>query len=121
MTNEIKKIMVVDDEEIIRQIIKDQLELLGVQATVFSNGGEAVDFFKTSPDIFDGIILDLTLPDMAGQELLEKLLNINSSIKVAFASGDNINSEIEVDGKRVVLALQKPVRLDDLENFLKLI
>jgi CheY-like chemotaxis protein len=121
MANEIKKIMVVDDEEIIREIIKDQFELLGVESDVFSNGTEAVEFLKASPDMFDAVILDRTLPDMTGQELLEKILNINNSIKVGFASGDNINSEIEVDGKNVILLLQKPVRLNDLEAFLKLI
>ena len=78
---ETQKVMIVDDSSIIRQTIKkciseQDMEIVGSA----ENGKIALELFnKTNPDI---VTLDITMPEMDGLTLLEKIININKNVKV---------------------------------------
>ena len=78
---ESKKVMIVDDSSIIRQMIKkyisdENVEIVGTA----ENGKIALDLFKqTNPDI---VTLDITMPEMDGLTLLESMINMNKNVKV---------------------------------------
>ncbi|AIQ36757.1 MULTISPECIES: response regulator transcription factor [unclassified Paenibacillus] len=67
-----QKIMVVDDEEVLRMLIEDTLEdLENVEIHTAENGLEALN--KLSADHFDLVILDYMMPEMTGIEVLQQL------------------------------------------------
>lgn len=67
-----QKIMVVDDEEVLRMLIEDTLEdLENVEIHTAENGLEALN--KLSVDHFDLVILDYMMPEMTGIEVLQQL------------------------------------------------
>lgn len=76
-----KKVMVVDDSLIIRQTIKKYLSDIDVEIVgTAENGKVALDLFKkTNPDI---VTLDITMPEMDGLTLLERMINLNKDVKI---------------------------------------
>jgi len=80
-------ILVVDDEEYIREILKNMLGKLGYKTLLAANGKEAVGTYAREMDHIDLVILDLIMPVMSGQEAYERLIRLNSKVKVLIASG----------------------------------
>jgi two-component system chemotaxis response regulator CheY len=80
-----KKLMIVDDSNIIRRRIErsqpiDRLEVVGAAA----NGRDAVELFRrTQPDV---VTMDLTMPEMDGIECVEKLVAINPKVLILVVS-----------------------------------
>ena len=66
-----EKILVVDDEEAIREVISTLLEAQGYRCTVCSNGRLALDAFRK--DSFDLVLSDIVMPEMDGLKLLAEL------------------------------------------------
>ncbi|MHC4872879.1 MAG: PAS domain S-box protein [Planctomycetota bacterium] len=84
-------ILVMDDEEVIREIISDMLEILGYMVVCKENGKDAVGFFasdlKGNQEIV-GMIFDLTVPGgMGGKEAVSEIRKLCSDIPVFVASG----------------------------------
>ncbi|MDP3696186.1 MAG: ATP-binding protein, partial [Desulfocapsaceae bacterium] len=85
------KIMVMDDEEMVRDIAKAILVMLGHDVILAANGDEAVELYKKECDSgkpFDIIIMDLTIPGgMGGESAVQEILAINPEAKVIVSSG----------------------------------
>jgi PAS domain S-box-containing protein len=109
-------VLLVDDEETIRGIGKEMLQELGFTTITASDGREALEIFNTTPDI-SFIILDLTMPNMDGEQCFRELRQLNSDIKVIMSSGF---SEHEVTqkfvGKGMAGFIQKPYKLSVLKD-----
>ncbi|MGH7274190.1 MAG: response regulator [Nitrospiria bacterium] len=104
-----KKVLVVDDEAFVREIIKVRLKLLGIEIVEGTNGVEAIEkAIKEKPDL---ILLDLMMPKMNGFEACEKLrsnpITSHIPIMILTARGEQMDKE---RGQRVgaVKYLTKP-------------
>ncbi len=80
-------IMVVDDEEGIRNVMSLFLENLGYTVAVFENGGQALEAFETDPYLYDLVITDMTMPKITGDELSIKMLQSRSDIPIILCTG----------------------------------
>lgn len=80
-------ILFVDDEESILDMGKQQLESLGYNVTTRINSLEAFELFKIRPNAFDLVITDLTMPNMTGDELAEKMIAIRPETPVILCTG----------------------------------
>ncbi len=113
-------ILLVDDEETIRALGTEMLETLGFKVITAENGCQAVDIYKEHAGEIDGVILDLTMPRMDGEEAFRELRRIKEDVCVIMSSGYN---EQEVNqrflGKRLAGFIQKPYKLDELSNVLR--
>ena len=78
------RILLVDDEEQLRLIFKEELEEEGYQVDVASNGFEALEKLKASP--FDLIVLDIKMPGMDGIQTLNEIKKINKDQHVILCS-----------------------------------
>jgi len=78
------RLLVVDDEENIRFLFKEELEEEGYSVAVASNGLEALEKIKKS--IFDLVILDIKMPGMNGIEALNEIKNMNKNLPVILCS-----------------------------------
>lgn len=85
------KILVMDDEEIIRLVAKELLNHLGYEVELSKDGEEALQFYKNAIEAdspFDAVIMDLTIPGaMGGRDLMTLLLQYDPDVKAIVTSG----------------------------------
>lgn len=81
------KILVVDDEELIRNMARFTLERNGYTVELAGNGEEAVEKFRARPDDFAAVLLDLTMPVLHGGDALREIRRIRRGIPVVLSSG----------------------------------
>jgi CheY-like chemotaxis protein len=116
-------ILVMDDEEIIRDITTDMLEYLGYQATTCGSGAEAIVKYKSARESgtpFSAVILDLTIPGgMGGKEASQQILAFDPKACLIVSSGysnDPIMSDYSNYGFNGAIA--KPYKITELDQLL---
>jgi CheY-like chemotaxis protein len=82
-----ERILFVDDEEAILDMGKKILERLGYEVSISKSGTEALELFRAQPDRFDLLITDMTMPNMTGEILATKLLEIRPDVPIILCSG----------------------------------
>jgi len=87
------KILVVDDEKKIANVMSDRLGLRGFDAMAVYDGTSAL--FQLEKESFDGVVLDLRLPDIDGIEVLGKIAKDFPGIRVVVVSGHANDREFE--------------------------
>ncbi len=80
-------VLLVDDEESIRELGAELLDSFGYKVITASNGKEALEIYRVEKDRISLILLDLIMPVMDGKKCLEEILQIESKAKVIIASG----------------------------------
>jgi PAS domain S-box-containing protein len=118
------KILVMDDEFMVREVAGEMLEFLGFDVTFAENGAEAIEKYKKELEEinhpFDAVIMDLTIPDgMGGLECIKKLLEIDPSVKALVSSGyshDSVMSNFHQYGFKGIV--HKPYKTQDLKEIL---
>jgi CheY-like chemotaxis protein len=80
-------ILLVEDEEMVRSLGRQILELCGYKVVEASSGQEALDICDKLSDEIDLLLTDVVMPGMTGIELGQKLSQRNSRIKILYTSG----------------------------------
>lgn len=108
-------ILVVEDEEAVRQISARTLESLGYNVLSSCDGVEALRLFDRHPGAVDLVLMDLVMPNMGGRELLLALRERQPDLKVIVMSGYPLDVDVEdiLAGDHIEW-LPKPLRLGDL-------
>ncbi len=110
-------ILVIDDEEMIRDVGSVMLNSLGYKASLCSNGAEAIEFFKNAWQDIDLVILDMVMPRMSGMETFLELKKINPHVKAILSSGYGADSEVQkILNAGVRGFIQKPFHRKDLSE-----
>lgn len=108
-------ILVVDDEEAIRDFASQILNNFGYSILTAASGEEALEIYSNRPDEIDLVIMDIGMPGMGGHKCLQELLRIDESAKVVISSGYSIDgrakSTLEAGAAGYV---GKPYQLTDL-------
>jgi len=112
------KILVVDDELPICDLLYEFLSLQGYQVTTATNGREAISKFEENcPDV---VILDIRMPEMNGIEVLQKIKEIDSNAKVimlsAFGDSKTIEKALQMGASYY---MEKPLEFDRLMKILQ--
>jgi PAS domain S-box-containing protein len=117
------KILVMDDEENVRETVKEILTHLGFEAACAANGEETLNSYKKAKETgmpFDAVIMDLTIKGgMGGKEAIGELLKIDSEVKAIVSSGYS-NDPIMADFKKYGFsgAVAKPYKVEELAKAL---
>jgi PAS domain S-box-containing protein len=82
-----ERILLVDDEEQIVRMSQQMLERLGYHVTARTSSIETLEAFRAAPNKFDLVITDMTMPNMTGVQLTQKLIEIRSDIPVIICTG----------------------------------
>lgn len=113
------RVLVMDDEDSIRDIVGDILNFHGYEVDFAKNGEEAISLYQEN--VYSAVILDLTIPGgMGGKETMKELLGIDPHVKAIVSSGyssDPVMSDYQQYGFRDVIA--KPYKLEELGEVVK--
>ncbi|MEW6358736.1 MAG: PAS domain S-box protein [Planctomycetota bacterium] len=118
------RILVADDEEVVREVAQQMLQRMGYNVVCVRDGAEAVDVYrkaKTEGRPFDAVIMDLTIPGgMGGKEAIEELRRFDPAVKAIVSSGysnDPVMSDFRKHGFSGVVV--KPFHIADLGRTLQ--
>jgi CheY-like chemotaxis protein len=110
------KILLVDDDELIRESVAPMLEILGHRVTVASGGAQALQLLENGMAV-DLVILDMNMPGMSGAEALPRILDLCPGMPVLMATG---YSEHEIaplmKDRPTVSSLRKPFSLKEIKT-----
>jgi len=110
-------ILLIDDENIIRDVAGEMLQLLGYTVYQAAGGKEAIDVYLTNKDKIDLVILDMILPGMNGAQVLEELKQITPDVKVILSSGYSMQGEVQKVMESGCLGfIQKPYLITELSR-----
>lgn len=103
-------ILFVDDEESIVKMTKQMLIRMGYQVHAETNPIEALSLFEVNPAQFDLVITDMTMPQMTGVQLSEKLFAIRKDIPVIICTGHSLQIDEEKANRLGINAfIMKPI------------
>ena len=107
--------LVVDDEEAVRMVVADMLEAFGFKVITAANGTEGVTLFKTHHLEIDVVILDVTMPDINGDQACREMKRIRKDARVIMMSGySERDAARQFDDLGLAGFLQKPYSPDTL-------
>ena len=118
------KILVMDDEDGIREMLEEMLEQMGFSCVLTPEGQTALDTFKTAQaggDPFRAVILDLTIPGgMGGKRVVRQIRELDRDIPVFIASGYSEDKAIaEPAAFGFTASVEKPFTIDHLAAMFK--
>jgi PAS domain S-box-containing protein len=109
------RILVVDDEDYVRELVRNMLESIGFEVVEASSGGEGLRTFRAQHGQLDACVIDMTMPGMGGVELLKQIRETDGSVPILLVSG---YSQQEVRDRRIhsdnVRFLQKPFTVEQM-------
>jgi signal transduction histidine kinase/CheY-like chemotaxis protein len=108
----IETVLVVDDEEVIRDVAEDVLGRQGYTVIQAESGEQALEILKNNGRV-DLVITDLGMPGMGGEQLLKELETMPDRPKVIVSSGYATHPLFDGEGGRYVV-LRKPYRLSEM-------
>ena len=112
-------ILVVDNEQLVREALIDILDTIGVHVISANSGREGIDTYQDYHNSIDLVILDMRLPGMDGPEILKALRAINPEVKVIVSSGyDEEEIERRFHDQSPTFILKKPY---DAEKLLRVV
>jgi len=114
-----ERILVVDDEIFIRDLLGEHLQDAGYEVLLASDGVEALRIYEKERNTIDIVITDLGMPKMSGEELFDRLRKITPTAAVIISSGYlDGTTRAQLMAKGVVDVITKPYRLDDILSLL---
>ena len=113
-------ILYVDDEEAIASVGHDLLTSIGYTVTTCTSSRDALEIFRQSPERFDLVITDMTMPNMTGANMAREMLKLQPEIPIILTTGFSEKID-EKEAKKIGIRefLLKPVTLNDLSLAVK--
>lgn len=113
-----KKILIADDETIIRELLSDLFDSMNYKTVSASDGYEAIEILKECHNI-DLILLDKKMPNLGGIEALKKIRSFNNHVPVVIATGEEGDEKdlLEVKGLYQGI-IRKPFRFEQLSDLI---
>lgn len=113
-------ILLVDDEDGVRRVARQFLEIGGFDVIEASRGADAVDLFRDRPEVFQAVILDVSMPGMDGPATLAALRELRDDLPAVFMSGHSARDIARVaEGSARTGRVRKPFGITDLQNAIR--
>ncbi len=114
------RILLVDDEEIIRNVAKKMLGRAGLRPLIAENGHEALRLVRERVQDIVCVILDLTMPEMNGEKTFHAIREINPDVPIILSSGYSRDEALSrLSGHQPAAFLQKPYKMNVLVETLQ--
>ncbi len=109
------RILIVDDEEIVADVVSETLSDMGYETIVAKSGGEALEVFKARKEEIDLLLVDMIMPDMSGVELMSRLRQLEPGVRGVLSSGYTNDAKADDILKAGAIGfIQKPFSADAL-------
>ena len=115
-----ERIMVVDDEAAVAEVLRNSLEGVGYRVLTFHGSIAAVKKFREDPGCCDLVVTDMLMPDMTGAELAREFLALRPALPIIMLTGHSDTFD-SVRAKKIGIRefLQKPVKQEKLQQIVR--
>lgn len=114
------RLLLVDDDPILRETLTDLLQNEGFRVTTAASGEEAEEILAATKPPFDLVLTDLVMPGKSGMDVLQKALQINPSCTVLVLTGfGSVREATEAMDLGAYGLVNKPLQLDQFRNTLR--
>jgi PAS domain S-box-containing protein len=111
------RVLLVDDEEMLRHLGQELLTRLGYDVAAYSNSVEALEAFRRAPQGFDLVITDQTMPHLTGAHLVQEMRRIRPDIPIILCTGySHVMNAERARALGVNAFLMKPIEMRDLAH-----
>ena len=114
-------ILIIDDELHLSELMKQYLSLRGYNVLTAQDGIRGLDIFEHSGMNIDLVMLDLNLPIMSGEEVLDRLMESRPDVKVVISTGIDVRDLSDDVIVNACCCLKKPFRMADLVAVLRIV
>jgi CheY-like chemotaxis protein len=116
---DIKKALIIDDEDALREIISEVLAMQDIRTIQAANGNEAIRLAAEHKEDIDLLIIDMFMPVMSGEETYKQISEILPDCKVIFMSGYNSDQSFsDTDFGSNQRILKKPFTITGLKDMI---
>ena len=113
-------VLVADDDEWVRALAVTILERAGFRTLTAKDGREAVEMFRRHASDIDVVLLDLTMPELSGEEAMAAIRHLKPTVPVVLSSGYNeLESTLQEHVDESVAFVRKPYRPNELTKRIK--
>jgi DNA-binding NtrC family response regulator len=113
-------ILVVDDEEMIKDLSRDILARYGYTVLTAGGGEEAVEIYRQHKEEISVVVLDIVMPDVGGREVFRRIREIDPEAQVIISSGyDQERDATELMKEGAIRFVQKPYRIASLVGIVR--
>lgn len=110
-------ILLVDDEELVREVGGEMLGVMGYRVYTTASAQEALALFERNRDQIDLVVLDMIMPDMGGGPLFDRLKAMHPKVRVLLSSGYSMDGQARAILERGCKGfIQKPFGLEELSQ-----
>jgi PAS domain S-box-containing protein len=110
-------VLLVDDEEPVRDVAAAMMQRLGFRVLAAVDGRQAIDLFRQSADQITCVLLDLTMPQMGGEEVAHELRQLRPDVRILLSSGYSVHEiarRFANANEAVAGYISKPYRIAEL-------
>jgi DNA-binding NtrC family response regulator len=106
------RLLIVDDEAVIRFVLRCEFEQRGFLVTEVEDGARALEIFEREPEVWTGAFVDFLLPDTHGDVVIERFLAMRPDLPVVLMTGDCDPATDRKARERELTVLRKPFPLE---------
>jgi len=115
-----ERILVVDDEQQLAEMVQQVLEHLGYTVEIALDGEEALELFRRQAHAFDLVITDQTMPYMTGDVLIQKLRTVRNDIPVILCTGhSDLITEKKIQEQGINRFVMKPYKIHTIAKIIR--
>lgn len=114
-----RRLLIVDDEAVIRFVLRCDIEQRGFVVTEVEDGRGALEAFGRDPSCWTGAFVDFLLPDTHGDEIIEQFLELRPDLPVVLMTGDCDPDTERMAKERKLTILRKPFPLEQVRPLLE--
>ena len=108
-------VLLIDDEEVVREIGHDMIRTLGLKCLTAANGTEGIELFKKNNSEIKLVILDIEMPGISGEKVFHILKELQPEVKILIASGYGREYlETEIFKSKISHFIPKPFKIEQL-------
>jgi DNA-binding NtrC family response regulator len=113
-----RQLLIVEDEAVIRFVLRCELEQRGFDVTEVEDGRSAIEQFTRDPSRWAGAFVDFLLPDSHGDELIDQFLAVRPDLSIVLMTGDVDPDTERMAQERHLTILRKPFPLERVRPLL---
>ena len=115
-----ERILIVDDEEMLANMMRKVVEVLGYKARAFNSSGKALKAFLEAPQDVDLVITDMTMPIMTGTTLAKAIKRVRKDLPIILCTGYNEQAcNMDLDTFTVNALIMKPVGIQKIAETIR--